>query len=258
MIAERLNHAWRVIGTGISFASFGVGGVLLWLLVFPAISLGVRDPERRGRVARKVISRTFGSFVELMRVLGVLTWEVRGAERLQRRGLLVLANHPTLIDVVFLVSLIPDADCVVKSRLARNPFTRGPIRATGYICNDSGAGLVQDCIASLRSGKNLVIFPEGTRTRRDVPQPLQRGAANIAIRGAVDITPVRIKCTPPTLGKGEKWYRVPSRRFHVSLDVGDDLAVAPFLDGATEAMAARRLTDYLTGYFELERASASA
>jgi hypothetical protein len=44
----------------------------------------------------------------------------------------------------------------------------------------------------------------------------------------------------------------------VSLDVGDDLAVAPFLDGATEAMAARRLTDYLTGYFELERASASA
>jgi 1-acyl-sn-glycerol-3-phosphate acyltransferase len=258
VIGARLNHAWRVVGTGLSFASFGVGGVLLWLLVFPAISLGVRDPARRGRVARRVISRTFAGFIELMRVLGVLTYEIRGAERLQRRGLLVLANHPTLIDVVFLVSLIPDADCVVKSRLARNPFTRGPIRATGYICNDSGAGLVHDCIASLRSGKNLVIFPEGTRTRRDAPQPLQRGAANIAIRGGVDITPVRISCTPPTLGKGEKWYRVPSRRFHVSLDVGDDLAVAPFLDGTTEAQAARRLTDHLTGYFAMERARASA
>jgi 1-acyl-sn-glycerol-3-phosphate acyltransferase len=258
VIAGRLDHAWRVVATGISFASFGVGGVLLRLLVFPVLSLGIRDPVRRSRVARAVIRRTFAGFIELMRVLGVLTWDIRGAERLQRRGLLVLANHPTLIDVVFLVSLIPDADCVVRSGLARNAFTRGPIRATGYICNDSGAGLVEDCIASLHSGKNLVIFPEGTRTRRDQPLPLRRGAANIAVRGAVDITPVRIRCTPPTLGKGSKWYRVPSRRFHVSLDVGEDLAVAPFLEGATEAIAARRLTEHLTGYFELERDRASA
>jgi 1-acyl-sn-glycerol-3-phosphate acyltransferase len=255
---RQLNHAWRVVATGISFASFGLGGVVLWLVVFPALALFVRDPVRRGRLAREVIRVTFASFVGLMHRLGVLTYEIHGAERLQRRGLLVLANHPTLIDVVFLVSLIPDADCVVKSRLARNPFTRGPIRATGYICNDSGAGLVQDCIESLRSGKNLVIFPEGTRTRKDEALPLQRGAANIAVRGVVDITPVRIKCTPPTLGKGEKWYRVPSRRFHMSLDVGDDLPVAPFLEGVPEAVAARHLTDYLTGYFELERPRGSA
>jgi 1-acyl-sn-glycerol-3-phosphate acyltransferase len=253
-----LDRGWRVIGTGLSFLSFGIGGVFLRLAVFPLLGLFVRDPERRERLAREVIRRTFASFIWLMKSLGVLTYEIRGAERLNRRGLLVLANHPTLIDVVFLVSLIPNADCVVKSRLARNPFTRGPIKATGYICNDSGAGLVQDCIDSIRSGKNLVIFPEGTRTRRDVALPLQRGAANIAVRGVVDVTPVTIKCDPPTLGKGEKWYRVPSRRFHVSLDVGDDLPVAPFLEGASEALAARRLTDHLTGYFRLERPRASA
>ena len=81
-------------------------------------------------------------------------------ERLDRNGLLVLANHPTLVDVVLLVSRLPNADCVVKSRLANNPFTRGPVRATVYICNDNGAGLVDDCIASVRSGHNLLIFPE--------------------------------------------------------------------------------------------------
>jgi 1-acyl-sn-glycerol-3-phosphate acyltransferase len=255
---ERINYAWRVVATGLSFFSFGVGGVLLRVLAFPLLTLFVRDPERRSRAARSIIHYNFAAFIELMRVLGVLTYEVRGLERLRRHGLLVLANHPTLIDVVFLVSLIENADCVVRSGLARNPFTRGPVKATGYVCNDGGAELVEACIASVRSGKNLVIFPEGTRTRRDAPQPLQRGAANIAIRGGVDITPVRISCTPPTLGKGEKWYRVPSRRFHVSLDVGDDLAVAPFLDGTTEAQAARRLTDHLTGYFAMERARASA
>lgn len=252
-----MNTAWRIVATGLSFLCFGIGGVLLWLLVFPLLSLLVRDRQRRGRLARRLIGRAFASFVELMRFLGVLTYEIRGAEKLQRRGLLVLANHPTLIDVVFLVSLIPDADCVVKSRLARNPFTRGAIAATGYICNDSGAGLVEDCIASVRSGKNLIIFPEGTRTRPGGP-PLQRGAANIAVRGGLDITPVRISCTPPTLSKGQKWYLVPSRRFHMIIDVQDDLRVAPFLDGTSVPLAARRLTDHLTDYFDLEHPRASA
>jgi 1-acyl-sn-glycerol-3-phosphate acyltransferase len=79
---------------------------------------------------------------------------------------------------------------------------------------------------------------------------LQRGAANIAARGRLDVTPVRVSCTPMTLGKGEKWYRVPARRFHVVVDVQPDLEIAPFTDGAQgEALAARRLTEYLTQYF---------
>jgi 1-acyl-sn-glycerol-3-phosphate acyltransferase len=251
---ERINYAWRVFATAISFLSFGVGGVLLRVLVFPVLALLVREPGRRSRVARAIIHRSFAGHIGLMRVLGVLSYEIRGLERLRRNGLLVLANHPTLIDVVFLISLIENADCVVKSKLARNPFTRGPVRATGYVCNDSGAGLVEDCIASVRSGKNLVIFPEGTRTPRSGPGRLQRGAANIAIRGVLDITPVRIRCSPPTLSKGEKWYHIPSRRFHVTIEVGEDLSVASFLDGTTAAIASRRLTAFLAAYFSQEHA----
>lgn len=254
---ERINRAWRIFATGLSFLAFGLGGILLWLLVFPPLGLLVRDPQRRSRYARKIIGHSFAGHIGLMHRLGVLTYEIRGIERLRREGLLVLANHPTLIDVVFLVSLIPNADCVVKSRLARNPFTRGPIRATGYICNDNGAGLVEDCIASVRSGKNLLIFPEGTRTPRSGHGQLQRGAANIAVRGVLDITPVLIQCTPPTLSKGEKWYRVPSQRFHVVIDVREDIPVARFLGGASEALASRRLTEHLTTYFARGLTSAS-
>ena len=246
---ERLNHGWRIVATGFCFISFGAGGVALWLLGFPLLALLVRDRDRRSRLARTIIGRSFAAFVELMRALGVLSYEIHGVERLQRSGLLVLANHPTLIDVVFLVSLIPDADCIVKSRLARNPFTRGPIQATGYLCNDSGAGLVEDCIRAVRSGRNLLIFPEGTRTPLTGARRLQRGAANIAARGVLDITPVMIRCDPPTLSKGQKWYRIPSRRFHVSIDVGEDLPIAPFLADTNEAIASRRLTEHLTAYF---------
>lgn len=247
---ERIDRAWRIVATALSFLAFGVGGLLLGLIVFPLLRLCVRDRVACQRISRRLVQRSFRFHVELMRVLGVLTYDLRGIERLREPGLLVLANHPTLIDVVFLVSLMDNADCIVKSSLARNPFMRGPILACNYIFNDDGAGLIDDCIASLRAGSNLVIFPEGTRTRRDAPMKLQRGAANIAVRGHVDVTPVRIACIPLTLGKGERWYRVPPHRFHYSIEVGDNIPVAAFSDaGQGDALAARRLTDHLTEYF---------
>ena len=254
------DRAWRIVGTALSFAAFGLGGMLLGLLVFPLLRLLVRDPARLGRLARALIRRMFAGHIGLMHRLGVLSYEILNVERLHRRGQLVLANHPTLIDVVFLVSLIPDADCVVKGRLATNPFTRGPVKATGYIFNDNGAGLVEDCIASVRGGKNLLIFPEGTRTPSgQVLGPLQRGAANIAVRGTLDVTPVLITCAPRTLGKGEKWYLVPSRRFHVRIEVLPDIPVAPYLaGGAAEALAARRLTEDLGETFKTELARVGA
>ena len=257
---EVLDLGWRTFGTAVSFAAFGLGGLALRLLVFPAMQLFSANRSVLEQRARAVIKYSFAAHVALMHRIGVMTYEVRGIERLQRNGLLVLANHPTLIDVVLLVSRLPNPDCVVKSHLVNNPFTRGPVRATGYICNDNGADLVNDCIASVRSGRNLLIFPEGTRTPRDaLLGPLQRGAANIAVRGGIDVTPVVVRCTPRTLGKGEKWYRVPSRRFHLSVDVLPDLPVASFLaDDSPEPLAARRLTEALGDLFmgELRRAGA--
>lgn len=247
----RLNRAWRIVGTGISFAAFGIGGFLLRIVAFPLLGLCVLDKARRRRIARRWVQRSFAAQIALMCALGVMTHEVRGRERLDRGGLLILANHPTLIDVVALVALLPNADCVVKAAARRNPFFRGPIDACGYIGNDDGAALVDDCIEAVRAGGNLVIFPEGTRTVPGQPLKLQRGAAYIALRGGFDIVPVRISCVPSTLGKGRKWYRVPARRFHLQVEIGEDLPVAPFLsndgggDGNGEAQAARRLTAHL-------------
>lgn len=250
----RINHAWRVLGTGLSFAAFGIGGLVLGGLLFLSLLL-IREPVRRRVLARRLVQGSFATRVGLMHRLGLMTYEIRGGERLQRNGLLILANHPTLIDVVLLIAQLPNADCVVKQAVARNPFMRGPVRAAGYVSNDDGAGLVDDCIAAVQAGGNLVIFPEGTRTVPGQPLRLQRGAANIAVRGRLDITPVRITCTPPTLTKGQKWYRVPSRRFHVQLEVGEDLPIAPFLNEIGDAprgdaLAARRVTDHLVHYFD--------
>jgi 1-acyl-sn-glycerol-3-phosphate acyltransferase len=244
-----LSRCWRVFATGLSFAVFGAGGLLMRVLL-PVVYLAVRGKERRVVVARALIRHAFRLYVGLMRALGVLRYEIRGLDKLERGGLLILANHPTLIDTVFLMAFVKNADCIVKGELWNNPFTGGTVRAAGYINNQGGPALVDDCIASLRRGNNLIVFPEGTRTPADGAISMKRGAANIAVRGARAMTPVLIRCEPATLGKGGKWWRVPPRRVLIQIDVQDDLAIEPFTaNGTSNVMAARRLTEFLQDYF---------
>lgn len=250
-------RAWRLLGTAASFALFGLGGLVLGLLVLPAVALLSRDRARRTRRARRIIQTSFRIFIGFMRALGVLSWQVTGEQRLQRSGLLVLANHPTLLDVVFLVALVPNASCIVKRAVARNPCMRGPALAADFICNDEGPGLIGDCIAALEAGSNLIVFPEGTRTPAGVELgPFQRGAANIAVRGRRRVTPVLIRCEPPTLKKGQKWYSVPLRRMRFHIEVGEDLEPGAAREGAADAVAARDASQRLREHFaeELRRA----
>jgi len=252
-LLNRLNWCWRLLATGISFAVFGIGGLVLWAIVFPALSLAVKDPARQSQLARRTIHNTFRFFIGLMKMLGVLSYEVHGLNKLNRSGLLILANHPTLIDVVFLMSFTHQADCVVKASLIRNPFTRGPVLAAGFIRNNMGPPMLNDCIASVGKGNHLIIFPEGTRTTPGQPLKLQRGAANIAVRGNFPITPVVIDCRPSTLTKDKAWWQIPNERPHFFLAVQDDLPTAELVAGCgNDSLAARKLTDYLTDYFTPE------
>jgi 1-acyl-sn-glycerol-3-phosphate acyltransferase len=243
---------WRVFGTGVSFVAVGVGGVF----VFPVLNIVIQKRQLRSMLARHVISITFRCIVGLMRIMGVFRYEISGIERLKRNGLLILANHPTLIDIVFLMAFVKRADCIVKSGLWRNPFTHSTVRAAAYVRNDHGVQFIEDCVAAIRRGGNLIIFPEGTRTSSNGSLVLKRGAANIAVRGSCNITPVLIRCTPPMLAKGQKWWRLPHHPSHFTIAVGEDIDVQPFIARAgSELLAVRHLTDYLQNYFTKEQPS---
>lgn len=255
--ATTLNRIWRLWGTALSFTVFGLGGVLMTLFVFPFVRLLIWDTGRRRQITQRLISRGFALFIEMMRRLGVLSYEVTGLERLHRPGCLVIANHPTLIDVVFLISLMPQVDCIVKRSLWRNPVTGAPVRAAGYISNVDGPQLVRDCRERLDRRHQLIIFPEGTRTRPGQPLSFQRGAANVAIHAAADLIPVTILCNQTTLTKGQPWYHVPPRKVHIRISVDAHMPVQPYLHQyRNNTIAARKLTEDLRNYY-LQRLSIS-
>lgn len=246
-----LNYGWRVLATGWCFFSFSCGGLLLTLTVFPIIYLCWRDQDQRRDRAQRAIHRAFRFFIGQMIWLGIMSVELRNAERLrQLNGVLVLANHPTLIDVVLMISLMPRADCIVKEALWRNRYLGGVMRAAQYIPNRGAEQLVHDCGVALAKQRPLIVFPEGTRTVPGEPFTFQRGAAHVALATGCDIVPVILTCTPPTLTKSTRWYQVPPCRFHVRLEVLAPLQAAQIIAPGTEPpLAARQLTRWLQQYF---------
>jgi 1-acyl-sn-glycerol-3-phosphate acyltransferase len=240
---------WRLFMTALSFFLFGVGALLVGALLLPAVRLVPASRAVRRRRARVVMSASLRMFIAFMHRGGLLTYEFHGGELLGRPGQLVIANHPTLIDVMFLLALMPTASCVVKSGVWRNPLTRWAVRLSEFIPNDETAGMIERSAAALRDRQVLIIFPEGTRTRPDQPMVFHRGAANIALRAAAVLTPVYITCQPMTLTKSEPWYRIPPRRPHFRLVVGPDLDLSPYRN-APLPLASRALNEALHRHFQ--------
>jgi len=247
-MVRQIAYYWRLCATALCFAVFGVCGLVFGLVVFPLMRLvpGPRGAHRR-RV-RATFHTVMRAFVGFMHAVGVLTFDFEGAERLGRPGQMIVANHPSLIDVVFLIGFTPDATCIVKKSLWSNPFTRWPVAAAGYLSNTPTLDMVEQASQALRAGQSVIIFPEGTRTTPGQALQFHRGAASIAVRAATVVTPVYIRCEPTTLAKNMPWYRIPERRARFSFRVGPDIDPAPFRT-APPPLASRAFNEHLLQVF---------
>ncbi|WP_417316436.1 lysophospholipid acyltransferase family protein [Enterobacter sp.] len=247
-ILSRAGWLWRLLMTGLCFALFGAGGLLLSLVWFNLLLIFQRDRAKRRTLARRSISASFRLFLTIARGIGVLDYRIQNLEALRAdTGCLVVANHPTLIDYVLLASVMPETDCLVKSALLRNPFVSGVIRAADYLINRDADTLLNVSQQRLAQGETLLIFPEGTRTRVGEAISLQRGAANIAVRCQRDLRVVLIHCSEHLLDKQSRWYDIPPNKPLFTVEVCDRVNIHDFYDASQQepALAARQLNRHL-------------
>jgi 1-acyl-sn-glycerol-3-phosphate acyltransferase len=246
-----LDRIWRSFGTGLFLAVIGVGGSALAISVFPLIALFVRDAERRRLRIQWVLHKSFQIYCRAIHLLRIADVRLDGVEKLQGlTGTLVIANHPSLLDVVMIMAAIPNVQCVVKGGLWRNPFFRLTVEGAGYIRNDiDPEALIDACVATLAAGNNLIIFPEGTRTVRGRPMRFQRGFANIALRAKANLQLIEMSVEPPLLHKGNPWWNVPPIRTIFTMTVRDHLDISPFLGYRFRSIAVRALIGMLETYY---------
>ena len=223
---------------------FGVGAVILAVFVFPFIRLFTLRRKDFGVVARAYVSHTFRVFLGFLNLLHVSIRKVENEDDYRNiHSKIIIANHPSLLDFVYIMSLVPNSTCIVRGGLTKTPL-RGVIKQA-YITNTTTfEDMCFECKKLTDMGCNVIIFPEGTRTPRHGKNNYKKGAARIALYCGCDVQPIFIGGSDKYgLGKHDPlWsynhvepYLYDFKKLPViSIDEYKDLS---------EPIAAKRLTD---------------
>lgn len=214
---KTLDYFRRFFATLLGFILFGVAGVLFKIALLPYTLKSTKGDIKRQLEARRMIGKVWRFFVGYLQWSGVLSVRFNGLEKLGRPGQLILANHPSLLDVVLLISHYSEPNVLVKKDLLHNPSMKSQIIASGYIPNDESMEMLEEIDAVFKSGQSLLIFPEGTRTGWDGQVKMHRGAVSLGLRSASVITPVCIKMTPPNFKKGNRGTKSRHKKFIMKL-----------------------------------------
>lgn len=180
--------------------------ILLRSLAFNAwffgvtVVMGLYGVAIRGRGTERVLAhaRRWAALVLAgLRPLAGIEVIVLGRENLPQAGAALIASqHQSALDTVLWLQLVPRAAYVFKAELARIPLF-GPMLERGGqipVGRTAGAGSLRETLRAVdravADGRQIVMFPEGTRVAYGERAALQPGIALIARRAQLPVIPV--------------------------------------------------------------------
>jgi 1-acyl-sn-glycerol-3-phosphate acyltransferase len=158
------------------------------------------------------------SSIWLMRVICNIKVEYRGLEKIPEGPLIVASKHQSMWETFALLQFFPEPLYILKRELKWIPFFGWYLIKTNMIGVDRGAGgrsliaMTRRAGAEVRRGRQLIIFPEGTRTAVDAPPRYKTGVAQVYVDCGV-------QCLPVALNSGLFWPRRTFMRYPGTLVV---------------------------------------
>jgi 1-acyl-sn-glycerol-3-phosphate acyltransferase len=217
-IAAVMHHGYEYLAM-----VFGLGSLVVLCLAGLPIALVLLCLPQSIRVplGRRLISSTLTIYLSLLRVFCCVRIDDSALDSVYAdRPLIVIANHPSLLDAVILLSRLPHATCVMKASL-RNHVLFGPMaRLSGYISNKDPMLLVRQACDELQAGAHVLLFPEGTRTVTPPINPFSQTCAFISARSEVAIQCLFFEFSTTYLGKSWPIFRKPTLPLRITLRLG--------------------------------------
>lgn len=168
---------------------------------------------------RKGLVRRFEIYLNLLQRWGIIEISYVGfMEVASWEGCIIAPNHPSIIDAILMVLLLPRLDCVMNAKLLRNPITAGAVQLCDFIHNDALLSMTKTCKQRLSERANILIFPEGTRTKSPPLNPIHPIYALVACCSSAPIRTILITCDSEYFGHRFSYFR-PARcpmRFRVT------------------------------------------
>ncbi|MFK7909689.1 MAG: lysophospholipid acyltransferase family protein [Akkermansiaceae bacterium] len=157
--------------------------------------------------------------------------------------LIVAGNHPSLWDAPILIRRLVHVACIMKASLLKNPILSGGSKFAGFVPNHPRLLMVKAATEHLKSGGKMLIFPEGTRTRKENGEvnPFRPGLALISKKSGAPILPIFMITDSPFMCKGWPIWKPAPFPITISVRVGEVQEIGV---GETTHAFSERLENY--------------
>ncbi|MCT4543423.1 MAG: 1-acyl-sn-glycerol-3-phosphate acyltransferase [Vallitalea sp.] len=146
----------------------------------------------------EILYKTVTSWAKKMVKLTGSNVTVKGLENIPERNVLFVSNHQGNFDVPILLGYIPKLKgFVAKVELEKLPIVNGWMKKLGCLFLDrkdprQSLKIILKGINYLKEGHNLVVFPEGTRSKSSSIGEFKKGSLKLATKSGVPIVPITI------------------------------------------------------------------
>ncbi len=219
----------------IYFAGFFVAGY--WLLIAIARVL------RGRRAMARVVCRYLALFLKVacLMVRGMRI-EVPELARLKSTtGSVVVCNHISFLDPLLVLSRIPNIITIVRPDFFRVPFFGWLLSGSGFLKPSlftEGQPWIDEVASHLRSGGNLLIFPEGRRSRDGKLSPFKKGAFFLAKHLGAPLVVLKVTGTNEVFPPGQ-WFFNPLPANPIKLRILARIDSADAAEATTQELTTR-------------------
>lgn len=183
---------------------FRVGAMLVATAILAPLVI-IFSMIRRPELAYSMVA----TWCRFMNLLFRVRFTIRGLENLPEQGsYVIIANHRSHFDGPTLILALPHRFFfVIKRELARVPLWGPAVVRLGYIPVDRGRSIaaraqMQVAAETVRSGRRVLVFAEGTRSPEEAMLPFKKGGLHLAVDAQVPIVPITINHSRDVLPKG--------------------------------------------------------
>lgn len=245
MLVRAKSVFWKIYSPIALGLGFGMLGILCAFWMPFAFVLNYVLPEKSrhviGRLAIRIGLNFYLFFLSLF--CGCRFNFAITRNDLSNKAGVIVANHPSLLDAVLLLALIPNTVCVMKSSLLDNPFLGASARLAGFIRNSDPFDMITHAKQVADEGTNLLLFPEGTRSlSMHKVNTLNQSAALLSSKLNLPIRAFIITYDQSFLGKVNKVTSIPSLPMKISVRVGK-----VFYPSTDNASVTQDLENYING-----------
>ena len=210
-----LRSCYFAAGISLAYVIFAIGCCRLilqtWWLRWRNVS-----PEQRVHRLRATVSRLCRWYLTYHSRLRLMSLEYRDKREITHG--LIVANHPSLVDALWILATQPNACCVLKGDLRQSPLLRSLVEELDYVSNHDPEQLLAEGSRRLANGEALLVFPEATRTQPGQLPEFRLGAAELLVRSGAVVHPIVIHKTETYLCKEQAWYQFPRRPMRWRID----------------------------------------